>query len=200
MTHPWSCWAVLLLLCLAGCAGAPRPGVEPGNWNDHRARLDALTRFTTQGKIALRTPEQAESASLLWQQVGEATHLRLTGPMGLSATTVDSDGRQLEIRQGEDRSQWSLDDPAVTGSAAGHLPLRALPHWLKGVPAPGLPLEDLTLDENSQLAVQLQQQGWTVEYQSYETFQSYRLPTRLTLFSDETSARIILRNWQDLGH
>lgn len=193
-------WTALILLCLAGCAGLPEAPEPPADWNARRARLDDLTHFTARGKIALRTPERAESASLLWQQVGIAAHIRLSGPMGLSATTIDSDGRQLEWRQGDESQIWALDDPALSGEAAWNLPLKALPHWLKGVPAPDFPVQALILDETGQLPVELQQQGWTIEYGSFDMFQSYRLPTRLKLYRADTSARIILRTWQDLTH
>lgn len=191
--------AVATLLLLTACAGLPESTRGTQAWNEHRARLDALDHFTASGKIALRTAEQAESASLVWQQQGAASHLQLSGPMGLAATTIDSDGRQLEIRRGEEYSRWDIDDPDMDGTPAWNLPLKALPHWLKGAPAPGLPLHSLQLDDQGQLPQQFQQQGWTVVYESFGSFESFQLPTRLRVFRHETSARIILRQWQDLG-
>ena len=191
--------AWLLLLALAGCAGMPGP--EPGNanWQSHRDQIQQLSHWTASGKIALRTPEQAESASLLWQQIGESSHLRLSGPMGISATTVDSDGRLLEVRQGDDYSRWDLDDPDLGSEHTWDLPIRSLHHWLKGIPAPESPVESLLLDAAGLLPQQLQQLGWTIDYQQFASFDGYLLPTRLQVARGETRARIILREWGDLS-
>lgn len=186
------------LLVLSGCAGQSQqvPGEE--SWQAREAQLARLDHWTASGKIALRTAEQAESASLLWQQMGEATHLRLSGPLGVSATTVDSDGHQLEVRQGDDYSRWNLDDPNLAQPGGWDLPLRSMHYWLKGIPDPDLAVESLQLDEPGQLPQLLQQQGWTVEYQQFSRFDDYRLPTKLRVFRGETQARILLRNWADL--
>ena len=190
---------LLALLILAGCAGLPRP--EPGaqGWQAHREQLQRLSHWTASGKIALRTPEQAESASMVWQQIGLASHLRLSGPMGVSATTVDSDGEILEVRQGDKYSRWNLNDPQLGQERSWDLPLRAMHYWVKGIPAPDSPVEHLQLDEARQLPLQLQQQGWTVEYQQFASFDGYLLPTKLQVYRGETRARILLREWGDLS-
>ena len=187
------------LLVLAGCAGQPQQAPGDGSWQVRGAQLARLEQWTASGKIALRTAEQAESASLLWQQMGEATRLRLSGPLGVSATTIDSDGHQLEIRQGDDYSRWNLDDPNLAQPGGWDLPLRSLHHWLKGIPDPDLAVESLQIDELSQLPQQLQQQGWTVEYQQFSSFGDYHLPTKLRVSRGETQARILLRNWSDFA-
>ncbi len=187
------------ILVLSGCAGlSTSPDAQPG-WLEHKARLESMTHWTANGKIALRTPDKSESGTLLWQQMGEATHLRLSGPMGLSATTVDSDGQHLEIRKGKDYSRWPVAQYEQE-YPGWNLPLTALPHWLKGVPDPELPVEQLTLDTAGQLPQILQQQGWTVTYESFERFDGKQLPTRMRLSREDTKARIILRDWQDASN
>jgi outer membrane lipoprotein LolB len=119
--------------------------------------------------------------------------------MGISATTIDSDGRVLEVRQGEDYSRWDLDDPALGGEHTWDLPVRSLHHWLKGIPAPESPVEALVLDEAGQLPQRLQQLGWTIDYQQFASFGGYLLPTRLQVSRGETRARIILREWGNLS-
>lgn len=185
------------LLLMAGCAGLPKAALEDTSFEARRTKLQQLEHWTASGKIALRTADQSESVSLVWQQVGNATHVRLSGPMGISATTIDSDGLQMEIRQGEDYSRWSLDDPQVQQTGGWDLPLRSLHHWLKGIPDPDLEVELLELDEANQLPELLQQQGWTVEFQQFARFGDYQLPTRLHATRGTTSARILLREWRD---
>lgn len=186
------------LLLLAACAGTPETDPFPGDWQAQRAHIEAIADFTASGKIALRTAEQAESASLFWQQFGESSHLRLSGPLGLSSTTVDSNGQEVVIRQGDETRRWNIDEHRPQGTPGLDLPLEALQFWLRGVPAPGLELELLRLDPAGALPQILQQQGWRVEYQAFANFEGYTLPTRLKVSRQDTSARIILRQWQGI--
>lgn len=187
----------LLSLLLAACASAP--SVPPVDWEQQQTQLAALDHFTASGKIALRSADRAESGSLLWQQAGRATHIRLAGPMGLAATTVDSDGDVLELRQGEEFSRWRLDDPDMAPGSTWDIPLGALVYWLKGIPAPGLPVEALQFGPQGGPPVMLRQDGWTVRYSDFANFQGYLLPTRLEAQRENSSARIILREWRDLS-
>ena len=198
MTGLLRCVLALAALVLAACA-APTPKPTTGDWSQQQSTLHSLTHFSASGKIALRTAEQAENGSLLWQQMGDATHIRLSGPMGLAATTVDSDGRVLEVRQGEEYSRWDLEDAELRGQRTWDLPLRAMVHWLKGVPAPGLPVENLELDALAGLPRQFTQDGWVVSYKRFDDFDGFTLPTRIDASRDSTSARIILRQWKDLA-
>jgi outer membrane lipoprotein LolB len=191
--------ACYTLLCLSACSAIQQPQPDSQTWAAHRAQLAQLEGWTTSGKVALRSPQQAESGSLLWRQQGQVTHIELSGPLGFNSTTIDSDGQQLEIRQGDDYSRWQLDDPRLQENDGWHLPLRALHYWLKGIPAPQWPLESLVLDAGGHLPSELRQRGWTVQYQGYRQFDSFTLPTRLSLQQGDTSARIILRQWGDFS-
>lgn len=187
--------AVIAVALLSGCAGTPPTGQNAPSWLERNARLLDMTFWTARGKIALRTPEESESGSLLWQQLGELTHVRVSGPLGLSTTTVDSDGQTLEIRQGDDYSRWPIEQYEQQ-YPGWNLPITALPHWLKGVSDPNLAVEALQLDQTGQLPLLIKQQGWTVKYERFDSFEGQQLPTRLRLAKGETTARIILRDWQ----
>ncbi len=197
MTRLFPAAACCTLLLLSACSALQQPQDVNQSWALHSAQLAKLEHWTASGKVALRTPQQSESASLSWRQHGNSTQLRLSGPLGLNNTTIDSDGLQLEIRQGQEYSRWRLDDPALQDSNTLHLPMRGLHYWLKGVPAPQLAPASITLDEAGRLPRTIQQAGWTVEYLDFQQFEGFMLPTRLRLYRDETSARIILRQWGD---
>ena len=184
-------------LWLSGCAGLHKPEPDDLSWQQHREALQQLEHWTASGKVALRSPEQAESAGMVWQQRGGATSIRLSGPVGIGATTLDSDGEYLEIRQGDEYSRWRLDDALLPQSGRHwQLPLQALPYWIRGIPAPALPLQEVTLDANGRLPLSIQQLDWTVDYESFGEFEGHTLPTRLRVYREDTSARIILRQWR----
>lgn len=184
----------LNLIYLSACAGL-QPAEPNQDWARHSQQLMQLQAWQVDGKIALRTPEQAESATLHWQQQETSTHIRLSGPVGFNLTTLDSDGSVLEIRQGDDVSRWQLDDPATYRDAPWQLPFNALHYWLKGVPAPQLATDAIAMDASGQLPASISQQGWTVDYTDFAQFGPYLLPTRLRLQNKDTSARIVIRRW-----
>lgn len=189
---------MLLVLLLSACAGqAPRPHVTESSWEEHRDRLQTLTHWDATGKLALRTSELSESASLEWRQRGPGSTLQLSGPLGVNATTVHSDGASLVIRQGEESHILDLSDPLEFERRTGwDLPLQALPHWLRGLPAPDLAVQYLEVGEDPTLLQTLQQDDWEVRYEQYATFDLFRLPTRLTIQRSTTTVRVIIRNWE----
>ena len=188
--------AMLLALLLSACAGQPRPVAE-ASWEEHQARLQALTHWDATGKLALRTSELSESGSLEWRQQGSSSTLQLSGPLGVNATTVYSDGASLVIRQGGEIHTLDLSDPLELERRTGwDLPLQALPHWLKGIPAPDLAVQHMEVGQDPTLLQTLQQDNWEIRYAQYAPFDLFRLPTRLTIQRATTTVRVIIRNWE----
>jgi len=196
VVQAWRLALALLPLLLAACAAQP-PRAPDSNWEQHRSRLEALVIWSAQGKLALRTPDLSESASLDWRQHGVITRLQLSGPLGVAATTLYSNGQTLEIRQGDETRSWNLDDTtAVQRSTGWDLPLRAMPHWIRGLPAPGMPVQALETGPDPALLQLLKQDDWEIHYEAYADFGDLTLPTRMRAERGDTSVRLIIRDWQ----
>ena len=191
--------ALPVLLILAGCAGQDTRDTGSLSWLEHRGSIQQLNHWTARGKLALRSSERAEAATILWQQQGLSTRLHLSGPMGVSATTITSDGQQMEVHRGEERKTFDISTPnAIAQNTGWDLPLHALPYWLKGIPSPDSPVQLLELDPDRDLLRKLQQDDWEIHYEQYEQFKNLTLPTRLRIQRGATSARMIIRQWQAL--
>jgi len=192
-----SLYLILALLLLGGCAGPDTRDTATLSWVEHQASLGQFQYWSARGKLALRTSDRAESATLLWRQQGAHSELHLSGPIGMGATTIHSNGQQMEIRQGDERRVIDISTPdAIARNTGWDLPLQALPYWLKGLPAPREEVQLLELDQD--LLRSLQQDGWSVQYQQYEQFDQKMLPTRLRIQRGDTSVRMIIGNWQAL--
>ncbi|MEM1154915.1 MAG: lipoprotein insertase outer membrane protein LolB [Pseudomonadota bacterium] len=190
-------FAALLALLLSACVSQPTLQTESFGWKDHKQQLEALTVWRADGKLALRTPEQSQSASMSWRQTGVISRLQLSGPLGAAATSFYSDGQSLEIRQGSTVTQWDLQDTTWLERETGwDFPLMALPDWIKGLPAPDLDVEELLLDANSATVSKLTQDDWEIDYQSYATFEGFSLPTRMRIQRGDTIVNVIIRSWQ----
>ena len=188
---------LVVLITLSACASQNTRTPAPLNWSQHSAKLQQLEIWTASGKIALRTAQQSESATLQWQQQAHNTHLNLSGPMGLNATTMDSDGQHMSVHRGEEHSEFDVSTPdAILRNVGWDLPLQALPYWLKGMPSPAYPVQTHVLDSERDLLRTLQQDDWTIDYQAYKEFQGLSLPTRLQIQRGGTAVKIIIRDWQ----
>jgi outer membrane lipoprotein LolB len=189
---PW-----LLLLLLAACAGLDQREVTSRGWQFHSEQLANLQRWTASGKLAVRTTDASDSASMVWQQHDNVTHLQLSGPLGMGATTIDSDGRQLDIHQGDEHRTLDVSTPdAILLNTGWDLPLLALAHWLKGLPSPDSSVQHLEFDEATELPRRLQQDDWEVQYEQYGQFENFTLPTRLQIQRGTTRVKVIISHWQ----
>jgi outer membrane lipoprotein LolB len=187
----------LLLALLAGCAGVERQQPATAGWQAHSKQLTALQQWTASGKLAVRTSEMSESAGLVWQQDAQQTHLQLSGPLGMGATTIDSDGTRLDIRQGEDFKSLDISTPdAIRLNTGWDLPLSSLIHWLKGLPAPQQEIQKLELEPQTELLQTLQQDQWEVRYEQYGQFGDLTLPTRLQIQRGTTRVKVMISQWQ----
>ena len=185
------------VLILTACAGPTQRVPEPVDWSTHSSQLALLGNWTATGKLALKTEDRSESAQLVWRQSELSSHLNLSGPMGLNATQVYSDGQRIEITQGEETRSFDVSSPeAMKRSTGWELPLQSLPYWLKGLPSPHLDVQAKEFDQQRGLLRDLQQNDWQIQYQEYGDFGSYTLPTRLRIERGSTSVKILLRDWR----
>lgn len=188
-----------LAILLAGCATSP-PTSLPSSWEDQKRHVLALERWTAQGKIALRNSNAAESATLRWRQDGTDSQLKLSGPLGVGTTLIDSDGQTMRVEQGSDVRLLDVSTPeAIFQNTGWHLPLRALPYWLRGIPSPDYPIDALDLDEAQSTLLTLQQDGWLISYNAYADFSGATLPTRIVAERDSMRLKVIVRQWRDLA-
>ncbi len=189
-TAPW-----LLTLLLAACASQPPTPEIEYDWQSRRAALEAMDTWTLRGKLALRTSDRSESASVVWHQDGDNADLRLSGPLGAGATHVASDGNELVVTQDGSAQSYDISTPdAVAASTGWNLPVKALPYWVRGLPAPAPAPSDTRIDAG--LMQRFEQAGWQVQYERYQNVAGRQLPAKIAIDNGETRARLVIRSWE----
>lgn len=197
-----------MLLILGACTTQPEqipPPVPPAvparsdaeRWEQRRATLMALQQWRVRGKVGYRLPDDAGSASLDWRQSGEQSDLRLAGPLGTGTTQIRNEGALLRVqRDGIARLYPADAAPWLPGGTLLPVPIDSIRHWLKGLPDPAQPVDDLVF-ENA-LASTISQAGWTIRYEDYRDTQGLSLPARMTLEASDADLRltVILREWE----
>lgn len=185
------CLILLLGLWLTACTTTPpQPATE---WDTHRSALLALESWQFSGRIAVQTDNGADSASLEWRQARDDLDLVVSGPMGIKEARLEQrDGRRVLLRDGERRELLPGDDPLVR-EFGWSLPLEYLPYWLRGMPAPDLPVQAREL-ESGRLA-RLRQAGWTLIYTEYQQVGQIALPRRIRFSREAVTGKILLKEW-----
>jgi outer membrane lipoprotein LolB len=191
--------AALLPLLLCGCATAPKlSGAGVANiateWSARRAALLSLKQFEFNSRIAIANGEEGSSGSFDWQQSGTHTSAQLAGPLGIGGVQIDADGDVLLVTASNGISLQGNAARLVMQRALGfELPLVSFGYWLRGCDDPATAAER-TLDGEQRLAV-LSQDGWQINYESYQQVGVYALPQRLNMSRDQLRLKFNIQSW-----
>lgn len=181
--------ALACALAVAGCATTPVPPAAPV---DTRAPLPE--RWSMQGRIGVKTPEQSLSGNMRWTHRGDADELLLTSPLGQGVARIvrDADGVTLEVPNRPARR--AADAESLTAAVLGYgLPVAGLTWWVQARPAPGSDFE-ATRDAFNRFD-RIRQDGWTIEYLRYADDAPAR-PQKLALSRAGLEIRVVVDSWQ----
>lgn len=190
--------AAALALSLSACATlSPAPHPESGvRWAAHRAQVAQVHQFTLQGRVA-GSGALGVKADLRWQQFADGRFdLRLSGPFGAGALAIIGDANLVEVRSREGSAFTAEPERWLHQHFGWSLPIAGLRYWVLGLPAPDSPAE-LEFAADGTL-VALEQNGWQLQYQDYQTVGSLRLPRRFQAANQDATIRVIADRWEDL--
>ncbi len=186
-------WALLGLGILAGCAGlAEKPvRVESGQFVS-----DPLPRFHLEGRISVKTEDQAFSGSIRWQHAPGDDDILLSSPLGQGVAEIrrregktvltDSEGKRYEATNSEDLLEKTL---------GLHLPLAGLASWVAAQPRPRVPFTAYQ-DAKGRL-VSLEQDGWRMDFGRHQNLGGRWLPGRIFASRGETlEFRLAINKWE----
>ena len=182
---------------LASCATLPAKSNafnQQLSWPQRQKQLAAIHQWQLNGAIAIKTPQQGQTASLSWQQQSLVNyHISLYGPLGAGRVTLAGTNQGVQL-QANDKLYHAKSPEALMQEMLGwQLPVGNLYYWVRGLPAPGLQAR-LHFDTFHHLS-QLQQQGWTVHYLRYTGVGDDDLPSLLTLQRLDLTVKIVISQW-----
>lgn len=178
---------VLSVLVGVGCASLPERGPAAGG-------------FHLRGKLGVVQGEESFSARFLWRQQREDFAIDLWGPLGQGRVRLSGNERYLELRDGDGSviSAGDADDVMLT-HLGWSLPLEVLPQWVRGRPAPNLPVTARAEDEQGRL-IRFTQLGWAVELERYQPVadaaSATTLPHRVTARRGTERVRLAISEWE----
>lgn len=192
----------IILTLLTGCSTQPRSGNTLGHTplEQQQEQLRRIYTWQIDGKLGVRSPYESGTASLKWQQFPRAYNIHISGPLGHKRMQVQGeDGKVSLHRSGQPSISADNAEELLLQATGWGLPVSQLSYWVRGLPAPGAPVDKLETDANG-LVNHLQQQGWDITYLAY-TPQAYLdsqllMPSRIQAVNNELRLTLVIRNWQ----
>jgi outer membrane lipoprotein LolB len=144
------------------------------------------------GRFAVRYGAEGGSGRILWQHTPTGDDLNILSPVGQGIARIVRENGLYTLTTNTNVKETAADPDALTERVLGwRLPLAGLPYWLRGREQPNVPAQR-KVAADARLA-QLEQAGWTIEYQSYHATNG--LPERLRITREKLDLRLILEEW-----
>ena len=151
--------------------------------------------FRLRGKIAVRGPGDAFSASFDWIQTGEAFDIELWGPLGQGRVHLRGDGRRLTVTDARGATTSGISAEPFMASALGwSVPISALPFWVRGRYDPGSSVAEQRRTADGTLA-SFEQLGWTVAVSRWGQSALGPVPLRVVAVQRERRIVIVCKEW-----
>ena len=182
----------ILLLQLTGCSSITHQiSDQPSIKNPTLAELE---NWKVTGKLAVRTPQQAQSISLIWHQQNTNYKISLNGPMGFGSAIINGNQLQTTIQNG---SKTLIGTPDQLGAKLLGIPLStdAMSWWIKGLASPNQPKASNIIYQQNGLISSLQQSGWQLQFSTYQTEGIYKVPKKITGRRGELSFKLVINQW-----
>jgi outer membrane lipoprotein LolB len=186
-----------VVMALASCRTVPQRPIGPGAdapWPAQRAALEALDRYSLDGRVAVAANGQGFSASLRYAQVVARTELSLDGPLGIGGLRVEADGEHLEIATSRGERLDGAEARSELERRLGFaLPIEQLRWWMLGIPAPGESAVNAT--ESGEIR-DFTQAGWRVSINARSPGLGFSLPQKLTAERDGARLKLLVERWR----
>lgn len=145
------------LLGLAGCQTAPKPMIP-------LPAADQIATQQWQGHFSIKLgpwgtlPGEGQSFTFYLQSSSRTGQLDLMTPLGTQLAQVSWSPQGTRIESSEGTQQFASLKDMSQQLLGEEVPLRALPHWLQGIPSPDLPTATISADHTG-----FDQGGWTID-------------------------------------
>lgn len=188
----------MLITLLQACATAPQPaGDSPDaerRYGERLARLQAADHWVVEGRLAVRDGDDGGSGKLRWRTEPAGSRLDFHGALGRGAwrLRVSPDEAVLTLADGAEYRAVSVDR-LIAEQIGWRVPVSELSWWIRGLAAPDGKARR-SLGETGVL-LDLQQAGWSIEFERYRLFGSELMPALVVARQGERQVKFAVRDW-----
>lgn len=165
-------------------------------WEARRELLTGVDHFTLQARVSSGGVFGVRG-NLHWLQDGDNFQMRVAGPFGIGAASINGRGKQIEIRT--TKRTFTTEDPErdLHDRLGWTFPVLHLRYWVLGVPAPGSAAK-VDFDRDGRLT-NLEQDDWTMEVSEYQPAgRRLELPRKFEVWNEEVRIKVVVDAWSDL--
>jgi outer membrane lipoprotein LolB len=190
---------VIACLCfLVSCTRLPdisstTTRYQQQSWQQRRLALSEVTHWHIDGAFSVRQPQQSTIAAYQWQQQETQYRIHIYSSLDLYGINIVGRPGAVTLWRAQNQPLTANSPEALMQQTLGwRLPISNLYYWLRGLPAPGH--YQARFDRYGHL-VQLQQQGWQINYANYQSVGTLDLPQSLSLSHGDLAVKIIIKHW-----
>lgn len=161
-----------IFILLSACSSLPNG--QPQDW-----------QWQLTGRAVFQSPEQRDSANILWQSAPGRDSVQLSGPFGQGAVRLIADGDGASLwSDGELRASDSSIEALLSQQLNWRVPVEQLREWVRGN---GASDDAATLSER-----QFEQDGWRV---AQSKFNADGLPRKVVIERPPYKLTLLIAKW-----
>jgi outer membrane lipoprotein LolB len=192
-------WLLVAIVAISGCAALRSPPTTEISWTEREVRLLTLSDWHARGRIAVKGEAGGGQGDMQWQQHGQTSHIRVSGPFGAGAYEIRWEPALLTVtsRNGEFSRAYSGPDAAeqfLAEQLGWSFPAASTRYWMLGVLDPEAPGDEYRAPDG--YLIGLSQNGWSVTYERFVQTAGMPMPAKLTLQNDRARVRMVIDRWE----
>ncbi|QOL24518.1 outer membrane lipoprotein LolB [Thalassotalea sp. LPB0316] len=189
-----------LFIFLYGCSTTkPISSPQVSSSSQHQADVAQLASWQIKGKLAFISPNERQSANVLWQVKDHAVEkLSLSTFLGINIVDIEQTSEHYLIHADGETHQGNNLALLIWQLTGLTLPVDALSHWLKA--SPYLPSDKLSYQAQQVLPYQLSshfnQQQWQVKYRQFKMVNNVMLPHKVDITQGDLTIKLQINRWE----
>jgi outer membrane lipoprotein LolB len=208
----WILASALCALALGGCAAQNKaatpstPNAAQANptdpqvaWKQRQTEFARMSSWKLQGKVGMQFRDQSASFNIAWVQQGKDQYeMNIKNPLTGSIMAYLKGSASEVTMQANGKTYRDADaERLLQGQMGVSLPLAGMKYWVRGIPSPDSPIDQVKLDSMGR-PESLQQAGWQVNYTGFQGNGWNALPEKISLSrtAENTKVKVIAKEWQ----
>jgi outer membrane lipoprotein LolB len=153
-----------------------------------QSELYDLQRWGFEGRIAVVSKSDVAQASINWEHSPDEDLIKLSGPLGQGAVTIQLNSTGVTIDRGGGDVKTSTNPEEFINQQVGlFVPVKSLRYWVIGVPEKS---QEVTTIESG-----FEQAGWRNQYKTMQPVSGHVLPRNMTVTKDSVKLKLFIDQW-----
>ncbi|MBA2653664.1 MAG: outer membrane lipoprotein LolB [Gammaproteobacteria bacterium] len=190
--------SLLVAVFLYGCATNMEPPVDQATyrvtpWKQRKLTLADTTRWNIQGAMSITSRGKTQMGSFTWKQIDNRYAIDIYGPLNLGSIGIQGLPGRVTLFKPTGSYSASTPEALMRQQLGWYLPVSNMFYWVRGLPASGASGKQMR-DEYGHLVL-LEQQGWAIRFQSFQTQGNADLPRKILMDNQQLHVKLVINRW-----